>query len=125
MCHVSDENGENSEVRLYLTQSNEVPNDKVIKSLEEGQSYSVLERDEMMVNEMKDKVKKEYRRVKVLETKFNSVNVFKAINTWAVSLLRYSAAFLGWSRLQLQEINSRTRKLLIMHNGFHPKSIVD
>ena len=79
----------------------------------------------MMVNKMKDKVKKEYRRVKVLETKFNSVNVFKAINTWAVSLLRYSAAFLGWSRLQLQEINSRTRKLLIMHNGFHPKSIVD
>ena len=95
MCHVSDENGENSEVRLYLTQSNEVPNDKVIKSLEEGQSYSVLERDEMMVNEMKDKVKKEYRRVKVLGTKFNSVNVFKAINTWAVLLVRYSAAFLG------------------------------
>ena len=42
MCHVSDENRENSEVRLYLTQSNEVPNDKVIKSLEEGQSYSIL-----------------------------------------------------------------------------------
>ena len=49
----------------------------------------------MMVNEMKDKVKKEYRRVKVLGTKFNSVNVFKAINTWAVLLVRYSAAFLG------------------------------
>ena len=74
---------------------------------------------------MKDKVKKEYRRVKVLGTKFNSVNVFKAINTWAVLLVRYSAAFLGWSRLQLEEIDSRTRKLLIMHNGFHPKSIVD
>ena len=35
-----------------------------------------------VVNEMKDKVKKEYhRRVrKVLETKLNSGNVFKAIN---------------------------------------------
>ena len=56
-----------------------LPNDKVIKSLEEGESYKylgVLEADEVneMVNEMKDKVKKAYyRRVrKVLETKLNS-----------------------------------------------------
>ena len=75
----------------------QLPNDKVIKSLE-GESYKylgVLEADEVMVNEMKDKVKKEYyRRVrKVLETKLNSGNVFKGINAWAVSVVRYSAAF--------------------------------
>ena len=38
-------------------------NDKVIKSLEEGESYKylgVLEADEVMVSEMSDKVKKEY-----------------------------------------------------------------
>ena len=108
----------------------ELPNDKVIKSLEEGESYKylgVLEADEVMVNEMKDKVKKEYyRRVrKVLERNLNSRNVFKAINTWAVSVVRYSAAFLGWSRLQLEGIDRRTRKLLTMHNGNHPKSNVD
>ena len=80
-----------------------------------------------MVNEMKDKVKKEYyRRVwKVLDTKLNSGNVFKAINTWAVSVGRYSAAFLGSSRLHLQEIDRRTRTLLTRHNGFYPKSNVD
>ena len=42
-----------------------LPNDKVIKSLEEGESYKylgVLEADKVMVNEMKDKVKKEYYR---------------------------------------------------------------
>ena len=109
----------------------ELPNEKVIKSLEEGESYKyflgVLEADEVMVNEMKDKVKKEYyRRVrKVLETKLNNGNVFKAINTWAVPVVRYSAAFLGWSRLQLEEIDRRTRMLLTMHTGFHPKSNVD
>ena len=108
----------------------QLPNDKVIKSLEEGESYKylgVLEADVVIVNEMKDKVKKEYyRRVrKVLETKLNTGNVFKAINTWAVSMVRYSAAFLGWSRLYLEEIDRRMRKLLIMHNGFHPKSNVD
>ena len=60
----------------------------------------------------------------MLETKLNSGNVFKAINTWAVSVVRYSAAFLGWSRLQQEEIDRRTRKKT-MHNGFHPKSNVD
>ena len=52
MCHVGDEKGENSEVRWYS-----MPNDKVIKSLEEGESYKylgVLEAYEVMVNEMKD-----------------------------------------------------------------------
>ena len=59
------------------------------------------------------------------ETKLNSGNVFKAINTWAVSVVRYSAAFLGWSKLKLGEIDRRMRKLLTMDNGFHPKSNVD
>ena len=82
----------------------QLPNDKVIKSLEEGESYKYLgapEANKVMLNEMKDKVKKEYyRRVKkVLEPQTNSGNIFKAINTFAVSLARYSATFLGWSRL--------------------------
>ena len=79
----------------------QLPNDTVMKSLVEGESYKylgVLEVDEVMVNEMKNKVKEEYyRRVrKVLETKLNSGNVFKVINIWAVSVVRYSAAFLQW-----------------------------
>ena len=57
----------------------------------------------------------------MLETKLNSGSVFKAINTCAVSVVRYSAAFLRWSRLQLEEIDRRTRKLLTKHNEFHPK----
>ena len=40
-------------------------------------------------------------------------------------MVRYSVAFLGWSRLQLEEIDRKTRKLLTMHNGFHPKSNAD
>ena len=57
-------------------------------------------------NNMKDKLKKEYYR-----------RVRKEFGN--------SAAFLGCSRLQLEEINWRTRKLLTMHNGFHPKSNVE
>ena len=75
-------------------------NNKVIKLVEEGHSYKcvrVLEADEVMVIEMKDKVKKECsRRVrKALETKLNSGNVFKTINTWVVSVVRY---FPQWMR---------------------------
>ena len=105
-------------------------NDKVIESLEEGESYKylgVLEADEVMVHEMNDKVKKEYQRRlrKLLKTKLNIGNVFKAFNIWAVSVVRYSAAYFGWSSLQLEEIDRRARKLLTMHNGFHSKSKVD
>ena len=80
-----------------------LPNEKVITTLEEAESYrylGVLEGDKVMVNEMKHKVKNEYyRRVrKVLERKFNSRYVFKAISTWSVSVVRYSESFLGWSR---------------------------
>ena len=42
-----------------------------------------------------------------------------------MSVERYSAAFLGCSRLQLEEIDIRTRNLLILHNGFEPKSNID
>ena len=61
----------------------------------------------------------------MLEAKLNSGNVFKTINNWTVSVVRYSTAFLGCSRLQLEKIDKRTRKLLTMHNGFCLKSSVD
>ena len=81
-----------------------------------------------MVNEIKDKVKKEYyKRVKkVMETKLNKGNVFKAIISWAVSVVRYSVECLGEIvDIQLQEIDRKTRKLLTMHNGFRSKSSID
>ena len=74
-------------------------NDKVIKLPGKGEHYNylgVLEADEMMVNEMMNKVKKVYyRRVrKVLDTKFSKGNVLKAIKPWVVLVVKYSVAFL-------------------------------
>ena len=48
---------------------------------------------------MKEKVRKEYlrRTKKLLETKLCSRNLIKGINTWAVSLVRYSGSFLKWT----------------------------
>ena len=59
-----------------------------------------------------------------METKLSGENVIKQrTNTWAISLLRYSAAFLDWAKEELQQLHSRTRKLLTMPEGLHPKSI--
>ena len=71
---------------------------------------------------MNEKVRAEYLRHtrKVLESKLNSGNLFKAINTWTVSLFCYSAAFIGWTKEEISEID-RTCKLLTMHKAHHPK----
>ena len=49
----------------------------------------------------------------------------KGINTWAVSLLKYSAAFIDWSCIELIQLDRIIRKLMTMHNALYPKSNVD
>ena len=75
---------------------------------------------------MKEKVKTEYyRRVrKILDTKLNDGNIIKGINTGAISLLRYSAAFLDWTGAKSEQIDSNTRKLMTLHQALNPKSDV-
>ena len=80
-----------------------LPDDTVIKAMNEGDSYKylgIMEADQILRKEMKEKVNKEYfrRTKKVLKSKLNGGNCITAINTWAVSLLRYSAAFLKYKR---------------------------
>ena len=58
-----------------------------------------------------------------METKLSGENVIKGIDIFCISLLRYSAAFLDWAKEELQQLHSRTRKLLTMPEGLHPKSI--
>ena len=62
---------------------------------------------------MKLNVSKEYiRRLrKVLKSKLNAENLVSGANTWAVSLLRYSAAFISWRKSKLQVIDRNTRQL--------------
>ena len=76
----------------------ELPDGKVIKSLQEGESYKylgILEADKFLEEKMKLNVAREYiRRLrKVLKSKLNGGNLVRGVNTWTVSLIRYSAAF--------------------------------
>ena len=108
----------------------ELPDGKVIKSLQEGESYKylgILEADRFLEEKMKLNVSKEYiRRLrKVLKSKLNSGNLVRGVNTWAVSLLRYSAAFVSWRKSELEAIDRKTRKLFTIYGALHPKSDVD
>ena len=62
---------------------------------------------------MKLKVSKEYfiRLRKVWKSKLNGGNFVQGVNTWAVSLLRYSAAFICWRKCEFQAIDKKTRTL--------------
>ena len=71
-----------------------LPDGEMMKDLgDEGYKYlGVLEASEIKSKEIREKVRSEYtRRVKLLlESQLNGGNVIKAINTWAVAVLRYS-----------------------------------
>ena len=86
-----------------------LPDGKVIKSLQEGGSYKylrILEADKFLDEKIKLSVSKEYiKRIrKVLKSKLNGGNLVCGVNTWAVFLLRDSAAFVSWRKSELQLI---------------------
>ena len=105
-------------------------NDEIIKSLDENTSYKylgMLETENIKNTEMKEQVTSEYkRRLKnILKSKFNAENLTRAINTWAVSIFRYSAGIIDWTKQELQNIDRKTRKVMTVYKALHPKADVD
>ena len=68
----------------------ELPDGKVVKLLQEAESYKL-------------NVSKEYikRLRKFLKSKLNGGNLVRGVHTWAVSLVIYSAAFVSWREGEL------------------------
>ena len=108
----------------------EFPDGKVIKLIQEGESYKylrILEADRFLKEEMMLNVPKEYMRMlrKVLKSNLNDENLVSGVNTWAVSLLKYSVAVVSWRKNKMQPIDRGTRKLFTIHGALDPKSDVD
>ena len=106
----------------------EIGSDQIIEDIGES-SYKylgVLEADNIRMEEMKNKIKKEYKRrvKKVFKSKLNSGNTVKALNTWAVSLIRYSAGVLNWTVEELKKMDTSTRKLMTLNRMLHPRANV-
>ena len=106
-----------------------LPSGDVMKTIsEDGYKYlGILESDKLMEKEMKEKVKKEYkRRLRlILRSKLNGKNKIQAINSWAVALIRYGAGILDWTIEEMKKIDRATRKTMTMYGALHPKSDID
>ena len=107
-----------------------LPDGQVVKEIEERgyRHLGVQESDQLKEKEIKDLIAKEYkRRLKlVLKLKLNGKNKIKAVNTWAVSILRYSAGVVEWKTDEFKVLGRKTRKMMTLHGALHhPKSDVD
>ena len=78
---------------------------------------------------MKEIVQKEYyhRVRKILKSKLNGGNTIAAINSRAVSNVRYGVGIINWTKNELQEIDRNTWKLLTiyLYSSFHPQADSD
>ena len=80
--------------------------------------------DDFKDESVKDRLSKEYeRRVKkVIRSKLNGRNMVRVINSWAVSLLRYSGGVVRWTKVELMNLDRKTRKLLIIQDALHARA---
>ena len=115
--------------KLVESDGIQLPDDNEIKSLKEGEGYKylgVIEADEMLHCQMKEKVSKEYLRHvrKLRKSKLNGRNLIQGINAWAVSLVRYAGGIINWTKKELRDLDTRTRKTLTMNTALNPMDCV-
>ena len=114
----------------YHSEGIQLPNDEVMREIdmEEGYKYlGILEADGIKNKTMKEKITTEYyRRVrKILKSKLNGMNITTAINSRAVSIVRYSAGIIKWTKEELEKMDRKSRKLLSIYRALHPQADVD
>ena len=80
--------------------------------------------DDFKDESVKDRLSKEYvgRVKKVIRSKLNGGNMVRVINSWAVSLLRYSSGVVRWTKVELMNLDRKTRKLLIIQDALHARA---
>ena len=107
----------------------ELPDGEMMKEVDDaGYKYlGVLEGAGIMTKEMKALVRKEYlRRVKLVAgSRLYAGRLLKAVNIWAVSVVRYTAGVLEWTKMELEELDRKTRKILSMNGAFLMGSDID
>ena len=115
--------------RLVSVGEMELTSGEIIREIESEKGYKylgILEADDIKHSEIKANISKEYfRRLrKITSSKLNGGNTIKAINSRAVSLVRYGAGILHWTKEELQCMDRKTRKILTMNRMYHPQSDV-
>ena len=106
----------------------DLPDNQHIKEVkEDGYKYlGIMQLDKILNTKMKGKITSEYVRSvkKLCRSKLNGGNLISGINTWAVSVLRYSAGIVDRTVEELVSMDRRTRKILAMNGCMHTRSNV-
>jgi hypothetical protein len=115
---------------IKQAQGIELPNKQTIRSLNLEESYKylgILQADNIKHMQVKRKTTTEYlKRVrKVLKSKLNGGNTIRAINSWAVPVIRYTAGIVDWTQNELDDLDRKTRKAMTINRALHPQSDVD
>ena len=115
--------------KTITTEGIRLPDGNIIKEIDEnGYKYlGIIEGETIKHQEMKDNIRKEYiQRIKaILKSKLNSGNMVKAINTWAVPVIRYTAGIVEWTKMELCNLDRKTRKMMTIHRALHPRANVN
>ena len=111
------------------TEGINLPNNN-IRGLNLEKSYKylgILQAYDIKHVQVKKKAASEYtKRVrKVLKSKLNGGNSIRAINSWAVPVIRYTAELVDWTQAELEDLDRKTRKLMTDNHALHPQSDVD
>ena len=61
----------------------------------------------------------------VLKSKLNWRNKVTAISTWSVAIFRYGTGIIQWKASELEDLDRKSRKTMMIFGGLHPKSDVD
>ena len=88
-----------------------LPNNN-IKELNLDETYKylgILQANDFKLTQVIKKTLSEYnKRVrKILKSKLNSGNIIKAINSWAVPVVRYTAGIIDWTQGELEDLDRK------------------
>jgi len=115
---------------IKQAQGIELPNKQTIRSLNLEESYKylgILQAEKIKHEQVKKKTTTEYlkRICKVLKSKLNGGNTIRAIKSWAVPVIRYTAGVVDWTQNELDELDRKTRKVMTANHALHQQSDVD
>ena len=84
----------------------------------------ILQTDDIKHKQVKKITLSEYNKQvrKILKSKLNGGNIIKAINSWAVPVVRYTAGIIDWTQA---ELDRKIMKLMSAHRALHPRSDVN
>ncbi|KAJ8039802.1 Retrovirus-related Pol polyprotein from type-2 retrotransposable element R2DM [Holothuria leucospilota] len=70
-------------------------------------------------------IKTHRKRIRqVLKTKLTGQNKIQALNTYAMPVISFTAGIIEWTRTEMADLDRRTRKLLNIYRGLHPRADV-